>query len=85
MNDFVLGILMTIFGLWLLFGKITEMEVQTGQGGFLARSDIWLRMLAVILILVSVILIIRSINFKKEEVVEGMHVYRQKAKGGGYL
>ena len=75
MNDFVLGIIMTIFGLWLLLGKITEMEVQTGQGGFFARSDIWLRGMAALMIFVSVILIIRSINFKKEEVVEGFKFY----------
>ena len=75
MNDFVLGILMVAFGLFLVFGKITQMEVQTGQGGFFARSDIWLRGMAALLIFVSVVLIIRSINFKKADEVEGFKFY----------
>ena len=43
MNDFVLGILMILLSAFLVFGKITETEVKTGQGGFLVRSDVWLR------------------------------------------
>lgn len=46
MNDFVLGILMILLSAFLVFGKITETEVKTGQGGFLVRSDVWLRMMA---------------------------------------
>ena len=70
MNDFVLSILTMILGIWLLFGKITEAPVNTGQGGFIARSDIWLRMVAVLIILVSVAIMVRSIvgkNFKAED------------------
>ena len=38
MNDFVLGILMILLSAFLVFGKITETEVKTGQGGFLVRD-----------------------------------------------
>ncbi len=31
MNDFVLGILMILLSAFLVFGKITETEVKTGQ------------------------------------------------------
>lgn len=75
MNDLILGILMIGVSAFLFFGKITEQEVQTSQGGFLARSDIWLRMMAVFLFAVSVVLIIRSINFKKEEIAEKFSFY----------
>lgn len=75
MNDLILGILMIGVSAFLFFGKITEQEVQTAQGGFLARSDIWLRMMAVFLFIVSVTLIIRSINFKKEEITEKFSFY----------
>ncbi len=60
-NDFVLSILAIITGLYLVFGKITEAEVKTGQGGFFARSDIWLRAMGAAMILVAVILAIRAI------------------------
>lgn len=75
MNDFVLGILMIIVSAFLFFGKITQTEVATAQGGFLARPDIWLRMMAVFLFLVSVALIIRSINFSKSEEVDKFKFY----------
>ena len=70
MNDFVLSILTAILGVWLLFGKITQATVKTGQGGFMARSDIWLRMMAVFLLLISVALCVRAFigkDFKEED------------------
>lgn len=66
MNDFVLGILMIFLSAFLVFGKITEVEVKTGQGGFLTRSDVWLRMMGVFLFVVSIILIIRAIGIGKK-------------------
>ena len=74
-NDLILGILMIGVSAFLFFGKITQSEVQTAQGGFLARPDIWLRMMAVFLFVVSVILIIRSINFSKSEEVDKFSFY----------
>ena len=86
MNDFVLGILMILLSAFLVFGKITETEVKTGQGGFLVRSDVWLRMMGVFLVIVAVILIIRSFgkNIRNHafaasgadgEEAEGFHFY----------
>lgn len=74
-NDFVLGILMVGVSAYLFLGKITETEVTMSQGGYFARSDVWLRMIAVMLFVVAVVLIIRSINFKKDEDVEKFHFY----------
>lgn len=77
MNDFVLGILVILLSAFLMFGKITETEVKTGQGGFLVRSDVWLRMMGLFLFVVAVILIIRSLNLwhRKEENAEPFHFY----------
>ena len=77
MNDFVLGILVILLSAFLMFGKITETEVKTGQGGFLVRSDVWLRMMGLFLLVVAVILIIRSIGFghRKDEGAEHFHFY----------
>ena len=74
MNDFVLGILMILLSAFLVFGKITETEVKTGQGGFLVRSDVWLRMMGVFLVIVAVILIIRSFGKKEGEEAAGFHL-----------
>lgn len=77
MNDFVLGILVILLSAFLIFGKITETEVKTGQGGFLVRSDVWLRMMGVFLLVVAVILVIRSLNLghRKEEATEPFSFY----------
>ena len=50
-------------------------RVKTGQGGFLVRSDGWLRMMGVFLVIVAVILIIRSFGKKEGEEAEGFHFY----------
>ena len=81
MNDFVLGILMILLSAFLVFGKITETEVKTGQGGFLVRSDVWLRMMGVFLVIVAVILIIRSFGKKEGEEAEGFHFYLDSTVG----
>lgn len=79
MNDFVLSILTCILGLLLLFGKVTEAPVKTGQGGFMARSDIWLRMMAIFMLVVGVALLVRSFigkEFKQEDAK--FHFYLDK-------
>lgn len=79
MNDFVLSILTCILGLLLLFGKVTEAPVTTGQGGFMARSDIWLRMMAIFMLVVGVALLVRSFigkEFKQEDAK--FHFYLDK-------
>ena len=64
-NDFVLGIIMIIVSLCLFFGKVTTNVPEISQGGYLARADVWLQMIAVLLGAASIILIITSLDFKK--------------------
>ena len=76
MNEFVLSLLTGGLGLWLLFGKITEAPVKTGQGGFIARSDIWLRMVAVLMLIVAVVICVRSILGKQSREEDAkLHFY----------
>ena len=63
-NDFVLGIMMIFVSMFLMFGNITDNVPATSQGGTLARADVWIQMIAVILAVVSVLLIIKSIDFQ---------------------
>lgn len=69
MNDFVLGVIMLVLSIYLfLTDQVVNRLPKTEQGGFFARSDVYIYMLAAILGIVSLIIIIKSLNFKKEEV-----------------
>lgn len=74
-NDMVLGIIMSAASMFLIFGKVTEQKVNTNQSGFFGRPDVWLRGLGVLLLLISVILIIRAIDFKNEGTEDKFHFY----------
>lgn len=67
-NDFVLGILMLLVGLYVMFAKNTVSHIaKNGLGGFWARPDVYMKGLAGGIILLSCILIIQSISFLKDE------------------
>lgn len=68
---------MILLSAFLVFGKVTETEVKTGQGGFLVRSDVWLRMMGIFLAVVAVVLIIRAMDFSKKgnQEAEPFHFY----------
>lgn len=72
MNDFILGIMMLAFSLFLLFSDkiVTNMPVVT-MGGYFARADVYIHLLATILGIVALVLIGKSINFKKDAEVTG--------------
>jgi len=76
-NDFVLSILMLIVGLYVVFGPKTVSHIaQNGLGGFFARPDVYMKALAVALIVLSIILIIKSIGFVEfGEKIEGFKFY----------
>ncbi|MBO6270601.1 MAG: tripartite tricarboxylate transporter TctB family protein [Clostridium sp.] len=74
-NDMVLGLITTAFSMFLIFGKITEQKVNTNQSGFFGRPDVWIRGLGILMLLISVILMVRAINFKKEETEDRFHFY----------
>lgn len=67
-NDFILGILMTGVGMFLLFSsKIVTNISMNDSGGYFARADVYVKMLGAILALSSIILIIKSLGFDKNK------------------
>lgn len=66
MNDFVLSLIMIVLSLFLIFGNVTEGGTTMGQGGPLAKPDVWLKLLAALMLVFSVILLIKSISFKRD-------------------
>ncbi|MGH4039098.1 MAG: tripartite tricarboxylate transporter TctB family protein [Sphaerochaeta sp.] len=67
-NDFVLGILMLLIGLYVMFAKNTVSHIsKNGLGGFWARPDVYMKGLAGGIVLLSVILLIQSIGFVKNK------------------
>lgn len=72
MNDFILGIMMLALSFFLLFSDkiVTNMPAVT-MGGYFARADVYIHLLAIILGIVSLVLIGKSINFNKDAAVTG--------------
>lgn len=70
-NDFILSIAMIAVSIFLLFSDniVSNINIPTdgSGGGFFARSDIYVRMLGAILAISSIILLIKSLSFKKEK------------------
>lgn len=67
MNDFVLAVIMLVLGLVLLLGNFTVGGTTMGQGGLLARPDMWLKAIAALMVFFSIVLGIKSLSFKKGE------------------
>ncbi len=72
-NDFVLGILTLSISAFLFFGEVTTNLPNSSQGGPLARADIWLQMIAVLLAIVSLVLVVSSLDFRKSAERESFH------------
>lgn len=64
-NDFVLSLLMIALSLFLIFGNVTVGGSSLSQGGILSQADTYLKFIAAILLVVSVILFFRSLDFRK--------------------
>ena len=72
MNDFVSGLILSGVSLYLIFGKnIVQGKVTTGPGGPLVRADMYIRMLGILMLLLSAIMVIRSVNFRKAVETKG--------------
>jgi uncharacterized protein YqhQ len=66
MNDFIGGIALGAFSIFLLVSKnITEGHIVTGRGGIFVRADTYVRMLGGLMLFLSFLMAVRSINFKK--------------------
>jgi hypothetical protein len=67
MNDLIGGLVLIAGSIWLLVSKsITVGTITTGQGGLFVRADVYIRMLGVLMLFLAVLMVLRSINFKKE-------------------
>ena len=66
MNDLIAGILLLAGGLWLMLSNnITVGRILQSQGQGIIRADTYIRMLGGLVFFLAVLMIIRSINFKK--------------------
>jgi hypothetical protein len=67
MNDFIGGLALIAGSMWLLASKsITTGRIATGKGGLFVRADVYIRMLGGLMLFLAILMVIRSINFKKE-------------------
>ena len=71
MNDLVAGILLALGGLWLMLSKnITEGRILQSQRQGILQADTYIRMLGGIVLFLAILMVVRSINFKKETETE---------------
>ncbi|NCB02639.1 MAG: tripartite tricarboxylate transporter TctB family protein [Spirochaetia bacterium] len=79
MNDFILGCIMLVFGLFIFLNKgIIKNNVATNTGGMFARADVYIRMLAGLIAFLAFLLIIKAINFSKSKEVKGFRFVLNK-------
>ena len=67
MNDFFIGIVFVAAGLWLMLSKkTTEGKILTTQNQGILQADTYIKMLGGLMFFLAILVLIRSINFKKE-------------------
>ena len=67
MNDLIGGLLLAAGGVWLMLSKnITEGRILSSQNQGIIRADTYIRMLGGLVVFLAVLMVIRSINFKKD-------------------
>ena len=69
MNDFCAVILMAAIGCFLVFSNLIVAEKMSGipPGGLFVRADMYIRLLGGFLLLLTVLLFIKNLNFTKSE------------------
>ena len=78
-NDFILGCLMLVLGLYIFLSKgIIKNNVATNTGGMFARADVYIRMLAGLIAFLAFLLIIKSFNYKKSQDIKGFRFVMNK-------
>jgi hypothetical protein len=71
-NDFVIGIALLGFGVFITcYKNIVRGRISESVGGYLVRPDVYVRMIGVLLIVCSLILVVKSINFRRSGETEG--------------
>jgi hypothetical protein len=70
-NDFIIGIALLVLGLYVMFTtNLIQGNVPSTAGGVWIRPDTWVRFIGVMLAFFSLILTIKSFNFKREAKTE---------------
>lgn len=71
-NDFIIGLILLAVGIFvLLTDKVVQGEVVTGNGGFLVRPDVYVRMMGGCLAFFAAILVLKSINWTRSKDTKG--------------
>jgi hypothetical protein len=73
-NDFLIGIVLLVLGIYILFtNDIMHGNVMDSGGGPLVRPDVYVRLIGGGIAICAAILVIKSINFSGTAVTEGFH------------
>jgi hypothetical protein len=71
-NDFIIGVALLGFGVFIVcYKNIVKGRISESVGGYLVRPDVYVRMIGVLLIVCSLILVIKSINFRRAGETKG--------------
>ncbi|MDR1933388.1 MAG: tripartite tricarboxylate transporter TctB family protein [Spirochaetales bacterium] len=74
MNDCVIGIALLGVGIFIVqYKSIVKGQISDSAGGYLVRPDVYVRMIGVLLIICSLILVVKSINFRRSAETRGFH------------
>jgi hypothetical protein len=72
MNDFIIGLALMAASVWLMASRnITEGRIIDTEGGAFVRADMYIRMLGGLMFFLALLMVIRSINFKKAAETSG--------------
>ena len=73
-NDFIIGIVLLGAGIFIATHQnIVKGIISDSPGGILVRPDVYVRMLGVLLIICSLLLVFKSINFTGKGETQGFH------------
>jgi hypothetical protein len=73
-NDFIIGVFLFALGLFVLTTKhIVNGSIKVTDGGIWVRPDVYVRLIGGLISICSAILIIKSLNFKRQAETSGFH------------
>jgi hypothetical protein len=78
-NDFIIGIILLGVGAFIAtYDQIVKGTISDSVGGILVRPDVYVRMIGVLLVICSLILVIKSMNYKRSGKTEGFQFVMTK-------
>ncbi|MDR1315555.1 MAG: tripartite tricarboxylate transporter TctB family protein [Spirochaetales bacterium] len=73
-NDFIIGVVLLGVGIFFTtYKEIVKGPVSDSVGGILVRPDVYVRMVGVLLVICSLIMVLKSINYRRSDKTEGFH------------